>query len=431
MRLSKPEIDAIDAAEHLLLIGHAQLSRLDRSAYSALRDGSDAGDEVASLIGMTRALRRDAGLRYPRFLNAAGHIALQCLASAALFEDTANPIFLLNRAKALHFLGLTEMAFEEVERSQLADTEIRVAGQLLDMHCDMFAYDRATAIAATPQHLKSARATPMLERVDRHRARLEAVKRSLNSGAPQASVNVVHLPRDRYRKIAMEHRLTYLETPHRFANAISSDDVPAELAHFVGSHAPRPLDGSFGNQLSQYRVWKQIASGDHPFGIVLEDDAFVTAPGLDRLDFGALIGDMDIAFFNDRISHWRDEGGQPDLDCRPLPDVLVELSNSHPTLRAFGSDGYVLSRSGAAKLVAIAEREGFHSIGTDWYLLSHAVSESDHSRLHECSVLRNRLRAAERRRAKDAPVLRGGVISPPLVEHRPLGVWRSTRITGG
>ncbi|MBC7986602.1 MAG: glycosyltransferase family 25 protein [Sphingomonadaceae bacterium] len=431
MQQSAPDIEPIDAAENLLVIGHAQLGRLDRSAYAALQRGGDPGEEVASLIMMVRALRTDIGVRYPRFLNAAGHIALQCLTSAALFEDTVNPVFLVNRAKALHFLGLTKLALEEVERSDLAHAERRIADQLFEMYCDMFAYKRADELVTAATARRSSFAISMEQRLGEHRARFKAAKRSLVAGSPQAAVHVINLPRDRYRKIAMENRLAFLATPHRFVNAVSSDDVPAELEHLIASHAARPLDGSFGNQLSQYRIWKSIAAGELPFGIVLEDDAFVTVPGLDRIDFAALMGDLDIAFFNDRLSRWRGEVARPELACRPLPDVLAELAISHPMLRAFGSDGYVLSAAGAAKLVAIAEREGFHSIGTDWYLLSHSVSAAGQERLAEPSVLRDRLRVAERKKTEDGPVLRGGVISPPLAEHRPLGVWRSTRVTGG
>ena len=104
-----------------------------------------------------------------------------------------------------------------------------------------------------------------------------------------------------------------------------SNDIPEHLAPLLRIQRKRDLDGSFGNQLSQYGIWKTVATGT-AYGVILEDDAFVRCRGLGQLSFADLAPGADIIFLNDRLAPamTSNEDGQIGLDR--LEDVLVTLS---------------------------------------------------------------------------------------------------------
>jgi hypothetical protein len=161
----------------------------------------------------------------------------------------------------------------------------------------------------------------------------------------------------------------------------------------------------------------------------LEDDAFVRYRGLGQLSFADLAPGADIIFLNDRLAPamTSNEDGQIGLDR--LEDVLVTLSFRMDRADALGSDGYVLSPSGAEKLLRIAETEGFHSAGTDWYLVCHSFDYRRIQELNPESKIAEVLRTwSARVQNLGAGRLMGVVVKPALVEHRPLGAWRDTRV---
>lgn len=417
----------LDATERYALLGLGQRRAGDRAAFQYFAAGTVPAQEWLDLLDLFGALPAEMQQKVTKQLVGEGLVALSALMAEAFLRSGTNRKPLIEACSiSLHYIGFGERALAMLDESGLTKVDrsaLAIAvGILIDR--EAFAEARETiARSGVDQRSKAL----LGRRVDGVEAATERLAQ-LPHGA-ENDVFVVNLLQDAHRRQAFTARFAQLGMRHRVARAVRVDDIPAELIPLLRVSVDSGLDGSFGNQLSQYRTWKAIAAGERPYGIVLEDDGYVRYRGLSRLSFEALAPDADIVFLNDRLAPAMTDGEDGAVGLDPLEDVLAARSFREPEAAALGSDGYVLSRRGAEKLVHIAEMEGFHTVGTDWYLVCHAFDYRRLDAINGQSVMAEVLRSwSARVEGLGSTRLKGFVMRPALVEHRPLGTWRSGRV---
>ncbi len=351
-------------------------------------------------------------------------IALALLAADRIFlrqsrlKRLPSPSFIERQLRRYESLGL----FAWAERQALSCAETLANADLYALKArlavDRGAYDEALALA---DRCAEAKAWPQLE------ARIRAERELLAS--PQAgsgrryAVKVVNLPQDYARRDMCMAAMKRVGLAFEFAKAIRVDEIPASDQPLFTRPVTRMEDGTFGNQLTQYRIWRQTAEGEPELTLVFEDDTTATMAMEPFLRHAPLPADADIIFCNDRLC-----GDADRLTVEPIGTALAELSRRLPNLRAPGSDAYILTRSGAEKLSAIARTEKFHSIGTDWYILSHSIDASAVAGLNPDSILAKELTQRHAAPVHSDIVLNGYITSRPLSANRPLGVARLNRV---
>ena len=423
----EPSLRQVEALERYALLGIGQRRAGDRAAYRFLESGTPPDQEWVDLMEILPAVSVGTQQRIVKQLVGEGLVALSAMLCAAFLKNGTSPKLLVETyATSLHYIGFGAQALSVLQDSGLIGVDKSALSIASGILTDREEYGRARELISSSGVDMRAK-TALLDRVDA----VDAVSAEL-ARLPHGSENgifVVNLLQDAHRRRAFTARFAHLGIKHTVVKGVRIDDIPEHLVRLLRARTDKELDGSFGNQLSQYGIWKAIATGEAPHGVVLEDDGFVRYRGLARLSFEDLAPDVDIIFLNDRLAPaiTSAEGGEVGLD--PLEDVPVARSFREPEVAALGSDGYVLSKRGAERLVHIAETEGFHTVGTDWYLVCHAF---DYRRLEELngdSVMAKVLRSwSARVQTPGIARLTGMVLKPALVEHRPLGTWRSGRV---
>jgi len=147
--------------------------------------------------------------------------------------------------------------------------------------------------------------------------------------------------------------------------AVYGGDLPtyalAEVSKNKGWAAKR---GEIGCFLSHVKAWEIVAKSGAR--LILEDDAVPL--NIDRLADLLIPHDVELVFVNDRTAASPSDIRQA-LKCRPIRDTLATLER---TRRGAGSDGYVLSPSGARKMLEAIERDGCFG-NVDWRLLRYGI----------------------------------------------------------
>lgn len=107
--------------------------------------------------------------------------------------------------------------------------------------------------------------------------------------------------------------------------------------------------GTIGCTKAHLAVWREIAAADDPWALVLEDDS--CPHSLDQLGPGFRPDPYDLVFCNDRMC--------PIINCDP--GQIFALGPSLPWNSAVGTDGYIVTREAAKKLVMLFTRDGLGS----------------------------------------------------------------------
>ena len=202
-------------------------------------------------------------------------------------------------------------------------------------------------------------------------------------------------------------------------------DFAERYAGRIGGTVSRGTQACF---LSHAMAWRAIADGDAPFGMVCEDDARFLRPAKDVGELAAKLGaEFDIIFVNSRAGLYHLAAGQ-EVDLARLHATyhlamqrrrgpsLPHYSRAIRDIKAPGGDGYLLSKAGAARLLAALEGETVTSDVDCWMfykcLPPHLV------RKH-----RDRFLVRVMAEAGVAPLrapLRGAIAAVPLVDPHPL-----------
>lgn len=138
--------------------------------------------------------------------------------------------------------------------------------------------------------------------------------------------------------------------------------------HFWGKDRVKP--GAFACFLSHLAAWRRMLADGHDAALIAEDDAVLTiAPALPA-DVG-----FDIIFCNARMADW----AKTTDALTPVADMLAAMSASgaepgkNGLSKGPGADAYVISRTGAERLIAAVTEHRF-TAGIDWMMLAMSVS---------------------------------------------------------
>jgi len=143
----------------------------------------------------------------------------------------------------------------------------------------------------------------------------------------------------------------------------------AACAELSGSSNWARKKGEIGCFLSHVKVWELIAASDIEFGVVLEDDVLPRA--LHRLAEIVPPTSFDLVFINDRTSPGtRNDPLDEHLECLQISEALAVLNRSG---KGPGSDGYVITRAGAQKLLSVTSQDLYFG-NIDWRLIRYSVT---------------------------------------------------------
>jgi glycosyl transferase family 25 len=189
---------------------------------------------------------------------------------------------------------------------------------------------------------------------------------------------VVNLDRNPERMEEMARQLAGSLMPWARHAGVDGTRLPgAAVARLTGdAGAPR---GTLGCFLSHVAVWERfLASGDEAL-LVMEDDA------LPLLDLPARLGGLglpagwDVVWVNDRMEPAVDADAAVGFSVHSLADVMRAM---HPENNACGTDGYLVSRTGAAKLLAWVTEDGMAD-DVDWRMVAYGLSAAEWAGLPE------------------------------------------------
>jgi GR25 family glycosyltransferase involved in LPS biosynthesis len=187
---------------------------------------------------------------------------------------------------------------------------------------------------------------------------------------------VVNLDRNPERMTEMARQLAGSAVPWARHSGVDGTRLPgAAVARLTGdAAAPR---GTLGCFLSHAAVWEAaLARGDQAV-LVMEDDAIPLLHLPARLGGLNLPEAWDVVWVNDRMEPAI--RGADAFSLHPLPTVMQAM---HPENNACGTDGYLVSQSGARKLLDWVSADGF-SHDVDWRMVAYGLSQADWTALPE------------------------------------------------
>ena len=155
--------------------------------------------------------------------------------------------------------------------------------------------------------------------------------------------------------------------------AVHGSALPDMAAVMLGGH-PQTLQmrGALGCFLSHAKIWEILSKADEDICLVLEDDAVLI--GFERLSAIQIPADADLVFINDRMSPAsRYSKVKSPIEFLDIHYALRVLNNSK---RGVGTDGYIITKSGAAKLTAAVTKDLYFG-HVDWRLLRYSTTEED------------------------------------------------------
>ena len=186
--------------------------------------------------------------------------------------------------------------------------------------------------------------------------------------------------------------------------------LPETISKTLTRGAGWKLKGSLGCFLSHIAAWEAIAQSSLPFGIVLEDDAFLIAGLPKSITSLGVAEKADLLFINERMAPDPPQY-HPSFSSSRVRDVLATKEDSW---RTPGADGYILSRRGAVALLKRVAEDGVAG-DVDWRLLLYALTPHQIGTLSRCpSVTAQALRFHSAMCPPRRPI-KSGVLHPPLV----------------
>lgn len=227
--------------------------------------------------------------------------------------------------------------------------------------------------------------------------------------ADPISSSILNLDREP-RKLAVSQKL--LPGGGIFPKRISAVDgrqLP-EFALLSGSNY-RVLSslgpGVIGTAFSHIKVWEDLVRSNDEYRLVLEDDAipYVHWGSLESLIENSLSSEL--VWVNDRMSAIHGARIQADESGVWQPwDALGDLGSS---ASGVGTDGYIISRSGAEKLLGAFSEDGI--LGhVDWQLAAYSIAVDSGSSKRQ-GMLR-RMRAVL---GREEPVIQSKALTTPLI----------------
>jgi GR25 family glycosyltransferase involved in LPS biosynthesis len=137
------------------------------------------------------------------------------------------------------------------------------------------------------------------------------------------------------------------------------------------------LRGSVGCFLSHAKAWRSFLDSKAELAMVCEDDARFLGPIPKRVadyDFSA---ETDLVFVNQRMAEGliSDEGAENLVFFKFVPafPASIRLLDAIPHLTATGGEGYILTRSGAQKLITLLDEKKIF-MDVDWLIFLQSLT---------------------------------------------------------
>lgn len=219
-----------------------------------------------------------------------------------------------------------------------------------------------------------------------------------SSEAAYATI-VVNLDRNPERMSEMRRQFSNVAL--RRQPGVEGSRLP-EAAVVRLTNVPDAPRGTLGCFLSHAAAWETLLAGPDRHALILEDDVIPLLDLPTAVDALNIPEGFDLCFVNDRMEPKCDAATATAPTAHPLADVMAAF---HPDENAPGGDGYIVSRAGAAKLLAWIAEDGMrHDV--DWRLIAygmtpqaiegipaHAVARGELSKLSALIGRPDRLRA--------------------------------------
>ena len=150
--------------------------------------------------------------------------------------------------------------------------------------------------------------------------------------------------------------------------------------------AGRVHKGTLGTFLAHAAAWETMLALDLTHCLIVEDDAVPVINLPSQISALGIPEDFDLCFVNERMQHqapqeFSEAEGRTFSVYSPI-EVVESWPDAYNTP---GADGYLLSASGARKLLEFVARDGF-AADADWRLLGYSIAPGDYSRLRPDSV---------------------------------------------
>ena len=142
------------------------------------------------------------------------------------------------------------------------------------------------------------------------------------------------------------------------------------------------LRGAVGCFLSHVKAWRKIVEANIPGAIICEDDARFLGPIPRKFVEYNLPSCADLVFVNHRTAAGiqnfskKSTNFNQSLEFFPIIDAISSLLITCSEISAIGTDGYILTRQGASKLLTIFEKLGVY-MEVDWFLFFHSLSHEE------------------------------------------------------
>ena len=184
--------------------------------------------------------------------------------------------------------------------------------------------------------------------------------------------------------------------------------------------------GALGCFLSHLRIWELIAASRHEWAFVVEDDAHLS--NIHCLRNFQYPPSVDLIFVNDRMQP-RDS----EIDLRSdrarfiFSEIVESLLRVDARRQAVGTDGYLISRSGALKLIAATKTDLYFG-HIDMRLLAYSIPKDQRyaTRASNDSWLLREVCQIWTACSSDLQ-LHAIVASPPLTLHEPRATTSRTK----
>lgn len=227
-----------------------------------------------------------------------------------------------------------------------------------------------------------------------------------------ARVFVISLERSLDRRARIQEQFSQLDCfEWSFLDGVDGRRIPT-VAAFQLCRSDRwsvHFKGSIGCFLSHVMCWEMIEAERLSSAVILEDDAvFPMLDAIYAIDYPV---DFDMIFLNERMSL---PTAQSDPACYPVIRGIVGHSQQDRFWGA-GTDGYLLSASGAKKLLSAVQHDLFYGI-IDGRLARYCTTQEDAMKLPENSRIRKAILDHHHESLTPAiGILRAFSVSPPLV----------------
>jgi GR25 family glycosyltransferase involved in LPS biosynthesis len=185
-------------------------------------------------------------------------------------------------------------------------------------------------------------------------------------------VFVINLDRNAERLAEIERQCVGFPVRPQRVGAVAGDTLPGAAVRRLTGEVSAPR-GTLGCFLSHAAAWERLLAGSAACALVMEDDA------LPLLAFPRSIAELglpegwDVVWVNDRMQGEYD----PDTVAGFRTVAAVNAVRGFPAWHdAVGGDGYLISRSGARRLLEWCQADGF-SGDVDWRMLGYALEPGE------------------------------------------------------